>query len=99
MTQDEIIAMATEAGWTGIYTQWAEPTGKPDWTPFKYSLTVPVTMEQIQRFAVLVAAKERNDCALICENMFQTRRPYQVYAEAAQECAAAIRARGTKEGV
>lgn len=51
--------MAKEAGWTGIYTQWAEPTGKPDWTPFKYSLTVPVTMEQIQRFAALVAAKER----------------------------------------
>ena len=52
-----------------------------------------------ERFAALVAAKERNDCALICENMFQTQRPYQVYAEAAQECAAAIRARGTKEGV
>ena len=52
-----------------------------------------------EHFAALVAAKERNDCALICENMFQTQRPYQVYAEAAQECAAAIRARGTKEGV
>ena len=61
MTQDEIIKMARQAGWSGIYTQWAEPTGEADWSPYKVSLTVPVTMEQIEAFAKLVAAKERED--------------------------------------
>ena len=59
MTREDIIRMAREAGWSGIYTQWREPDGSPDWTPVKESLTVPVTMEQIERFAALVAAAER----------------------------------------
>jgi hypothetical protein len=57
MTQDEIMEMARQARWSGIYTQWAEPTGEADWSPFKVSLTVPVTMEQIEAFVKLVAAK------------------------------------------
>ena len=60
MTREDITRMAREAGWSGIYTQWREPDGSPDWTPVKESLTVPVTMEQIERFADLVAAAERN---------------------------------------
>ncbi len=63
MNRDDIIRMSREAGWSGIFTQWAEPTGKPDWSPVKESLTVPVTMEQIERFANLVAAAERNKLA------------------------------------
>jgi hypothetical protein len=63
MTQDEIIEMARQAGWSGIYIVWAEPTGEVDWSPYKVSLTVPVTMEQIEAFAKLVAAKEREACA------------------------------------
>jgi hypothetical protein len=59
VTRENIIRMAREAGWSGIYTQWREPDGSPDWTPVKESLTVPVTMEQIERFAALVAATER----------------------------------------
>jgi hypothetical protein len=59
MNQEDIIRMVREAGWSGIYTQWREPDGSPDWTPVKESLTVPVTMEQIERFAALVAAAER----------------------------------------
>ena len=57
MTQDEIIEMAREAGWSGIYTQWAEPTGEADWSPYKVSLTVPVTIKQIEAFAKLVEEK------------------------------------------
>jgi len=68
MTQDEIIEMARQAGWSGIYTQWAEPTGEADWSPYKVSLTVPVTMEQIEAFAELVAAKEREACAKLLES-------------------------------
>jgi len=83
MTQDEIIEMAREAGWSGIYTQWAEPTSEADWLPYKVSLTVPVTMEQIEAFAKLVAAKEREICADLCKNY--------VWFD---DCARAIRARG-----
>ena len=90
MTRDDIIRMAREAGWSGIYTQWAEPTGKPDWSPFKESLTVPVTMEQIERFAALVAAAEREACAGLCDE----RERANLYG--LKECAAAIRERGVK---
>jgi len=68
MTKEEIIEIAKKAGWSGIYTQWAEPTGEADWSPYKVSLTVPVTIEQIEAFAKLVAEKEREECAKIAEN-------------------------------
>ena len=67
MNRDDILRMAREAGWTGLYMQWAEPTGKPDWSPVKESLTVPVAMEQIERFFHMTyaagAASERNKLA------------------------------------
>jgi hypothetical protein len=65
MTQDEIIQMIKQARWSGIYTQWAEPTGEADWSPYKVSLTVPVTMKQIETFAKLVATKEQDRCCAI----------------------------------
>jgi hypothetical protein len=52
MTQDEIIEMARQAKWSGIYSQWVSPTERTH-------LTVPVTMEQMEAFAKLVAEKER----------------------------------------
>ena len=69
MTQEDIIRMAREAGWSGIYWKWAEPTGKSDWSPFKYSLSVPVTIEQVERFAALVAAAERERIIKVIESM------------------------------
>ena len=63
MTQDEIIEMAKEAGWSGIYSSWTSPTNRT-------SLTVPVTMQQIEAFANLVAAKEREACAKVAEHSF-----------------------------
>ena len=90
MTRDKLEKMAQEAGWSGLYIHWAEPDNKPDWRPFKTSLTVPVTMEQIERFAALVAAHEREACAKAVEaesHMFET-------FAAAKSCADAIRARG-----
>jgi hypothetical protein len=56
MTQDEIIEMVKKAGWSGIYSSWTSPTNRT-------SLTVPVTMQQIEAFANLVAAKEREALA------------------------------------
>lgn len=61
MTQKDVLKMAEEAGWTGIYSQWISPTEREH-------LTVPVTMEQIQAFAKLVAAHEREACAKVCES-------------------------------
>jgi hypothetical protein len=97
MTRDDIIRMAREAGWTGIYTQWREPDGSPDWTPVKESLTVPVTMEQIERFAALVAAAEREECARVldemADDMEREMEPSTAIAYVRSK-AAAIRARG-----
>jgi hypothetical protein len=62
MSREQLLAWAREAGWSGIYTQWREPDGSPDWTPVKESLTVFVTIEQIERFAALIAAAERAAC-------------------------------------
>jgi hypothetical protein len=97
MTRDDIIRMAREAGWSGIYTQWREPDGSSDWTPVKESLTVPVTMEQIERFAALSfaagAAAEREACAKVADEQAQD----EPYGHAKFRCgniAAAIRARG-----
>ena len=52
MKQDEIIEMAREAGWSGIYSSWTSPTNRT-------GLTVPITMQQIEAFTKLVAAKEQ----------------------------------------
>ena len=46
------------------------------------------------KLAVLAVAAEREACAKACENIFQTTPLYAIAAEAAQDCAAAIRARG-----
>ena len=54
MNRDEVIELAKKAGWSGLYITWAEPDGKPDWSPCKETLTVPVTIEQVERFADLV---------------------------------------------
>ena len=94
MNREDIIRMAREAGWSGIYTQWREPDGSPDWTPVKESLTVPVTMEQIKRFATLVAAAERSACAKLCEILGAEDDSFYAEFSRAKDCAAAIRARG-----
>ena len=83
MTRDELNEMARQAGWSGIYSQWVSSTERTH-------LTVPVTMEQIEAFAKLVAekaaAKEREACAKVCEDK-NTLLAWPTYA-------AAIRARG-----
>ena len=52
----ELERMVREAGWSGIYTQWISPTERQ-------SMTVPVTPEQVAKFAELVAEAEREACA------------------------------------
>jgi hypothetical protein len=69
MNRDDIIRMAHEAGWSGVFViEWAK---QPDEHPVEKSLPVPVTMEQIERFFRAAyaagAAAEREACAKIVE--------------------------------
>ena len=80
MNQDEIIAMATEAGF-----EW-DSLGLRDRLCF-------------QRFAALVAAKRNEENAQLCESVAKQWEFHLVAPSAALQCAAAIRARGQKEGV
>lgn len=96
MNKDDIIRMAQEAGWSGLYMTFNEPTGASDWEMVRASLTVPATMEQIERFAALVAAEERETCAKIADAQLQniavlTSMPLK--SSAAWSISNAIRAR------
>ena len=82
---DDIIRMAREAGWSGIYTQWISGTEHK-------TLPIPVTMEELSRFAALVAAQEREACAAVCDARYMGDNNREDME--ARRCAAAIRARG-----
>jgi hypothetical protein len=86
MTQDEIIEMARQAGFErlGVYAQFGD-----DWVAFT---------EEIEAFAKLIAEKEREACARVCEQMWHSwldspeeNEPNKPDAE---DCYRAIRARG-----
>ena len=77
MTRDDIIKLAIDAG---LYS------GNPR-TPG----TEAMIAKRLQRFAALVAAAEREECAALCDR-FQARDVGMQPAE----CAAAIRARSEK---
>jgi len=82
MTQDEIIAMAREAGCPDVYTEWA----KSDWSSIK-GLIMPMTLEQLVHCAKLVAAKEREVTIKIIKET-----PFSNWFQA--DVIEAIRARG-----
>jgi hypothetical protein len=87
MTREDIIRMAREAGLASIYSACDEPGVRcayEDWD------------EELERFAALVAAAEREACAKLAETtVCDTHLPtgVQIYGSKA---AAAIRARGNK---
>jgi hypothetical protein len=87
MTRDEIIRMAREAKlWPSDdwYKEYGIPTPNEQWLP------------ELERFATLVAAAEREACAKVCEDMsgpIEIFNPKHVHYI---DCAAAIRARGGK---
>ena len=94
MTRDDIIKLALEAGFckdsNGIYSRRAV-TPDSDLLP------------SLERFAALVAEREREACAKVCEKQIKsymskqyTTDPLGGFRErfAAEQCAAAIRARG-----
>jgi hypothetical protein len=77
MTQEDIIRMAREAGFRDTTTP---------------VVALGVSWEQIQRFAALVAAAEREACARVCEERQEVFQKYYTKGLAAM-CAEAIRAR------
>lgn len=87
MTQEEIIDMARQShlGVTlthfGCVGQFIEGS---NWT------------EEIEAFAKLVAAKEREACAKVCDTTWNGDADTYDYTEACNDCAEAIRERGCK---
>ena len=80
MNKDDIIRMAREAGLGASLTHGvSEPVVWIEFTDWH---------DEVERFAALVAAHEREACALLCETEF--------CFDSAKSCAAAIRARGEK---
>ncbi len=79
MTKDDIIRMAREAGFERVVA--IHPDG---------SKTVTVApVPELEAFANLVAEREREKCAKVCESLAM-----QQDRDVRDECAAAIRARG-----
>jgi hypothetical protein len=78
MDREDIIRMAGGAGF-------APPDGS--------FITWGASDEQLERFAALVAAAEREACAKVCEDI---DTEYEGEDVLATWCAAAIRARGNK---
>jgi hypothetical protein len=78
MNRDDIIRMAREAGWNGIYS--------------KPVMSIRMQEEDFLRFANLVAAAEREECAKVCEGINSAEDYYGERVELI--CAEAIRERG-----
>ena len=79
MTRDDIIRMAREAGF-GFMTE------KP-----KSATHMQCGIDDLERFAALVAAAEREACAKVCDDV---NNEYDGEEVSASWIAAAIRARG-----
>ena len=84
MKTDEIIAMANTAAVQHGHTY--EPEAADG------------TIEFLGSFAALVAAKRNEENAQLCESVAKQWEFHLVAPSAALQCAADIRARGTKEG-
>ena len=85
MTREAIVRMAREAGLHLPY--WDDDQNPRTDPPKGWSMVAPIG-EPIERFAALVAAREREECAKVCEEQEELRghTPF--------DCAEAIRARG-----
>jgi hypothetical protein len=60
----------------------------------KLYMTSPERVEAVEKFAALVAAHEREECAKVCEAQYRDYEWATHERDGAESCAAAIRARG-----
>jgi len=80
MTKDEIIEMVREAG---------------GYSPKKYPEEWRLDVDDLSRFAKLVAEKEREECAKICDEMGNTEANMnKTWRNGCNDSAKEIRARG-----
>ncbi len=79
MTREDIIRMAREAGFSDTTN------------PF---VAWGASWEQVERFAALVAAAEREACAKVCDAVQKKNEDDGAWMWEARNCAAAIRSRG-----
>jgi len=90
--------LAEQAGWSGLYTTYNEPTGESNWEMVKESITVPVTSEQIERFAELIRDDERETCAKLCDELLDGEdRGRGYWSDGVRNCFDAIRARSSHD--
>ena len=87
MTRDDIIRMAREAGFRAGHIE----LHNSDPMPFIAPCSATDCMPELVRFAAIVAAAEREACALICDEYAANSSNPMNFSE---NCAAAIRARG-----
>ena len=84
MTNEDILRMAREADPFDEYGR-------------LYAIAA-LTPKTLARFAALVAAAEREECAKVCESYAEPKAlpsdPLAAWCQGSMDCAAAIRARG-----
>ena len=86
MTKDDIIALAQEAGWE-MPVEW-------DANCLSYN---DGFLMRLKRFAELLEAKVRKECAAICrKEAAETDRHLSIVVEALEDCAYFIEKRGEK---
>ena len=85
MTNEDIIRMARSAGF-GVLLPSVHYRGE-------IHCGDDVCTDEMERFAALVAAHERGECARVCDEVFEESNNYCFDAS---HCAEAIRARGGK---
>lgn len=93
MSRDDIVRMAREAGMVTTLAQMGAAS-------LVYTDGCDgVALGELERFAALVAAHERELCAKVCEGRIggavQSNAWWSGFKEAMRQCAAAIRARRT----
>lgn len=84
MTKDDIMSLALESGMSFLLEEHASEYGNGTFWNTPYP--------ELEGFAKLVAAAEREECAKVCEET-DDGTPYNL----TEECAAAIRARGNHD--
>ena len=93
MTRDDIIKLAREAG-IPIEIDWA---GRPSTLVVKDGGTYLRGVDDLERFANLVAAAEREACAKVCEQSDEDGEGPDCWGWHVKDFARAIRARGQKK--
>ncbi len=90
MNKEDIIRMAREAGLrVGTNLSGVVLVGSPAEIGLAH-----LTIEELERFAALVAAHEREACAKVCDAVQKKNEDDGAWMWEARNCAAAIRARG-----